>query len=92
MIAGVSMGVKQRNLISMVDFENESLNLTEKMKPLLSSYTQGGDENSGKKNNSGEKNSSTTVKVKDINNKGGRPALPDGEKSEKTQANIDSMG
>lgn len=92
MIAGVSMGVKQRNLISMIDFENDFLDLTEKMKPLMSSYTSTGEENSGKKNNSGEKNSSTTVKVKDINNKGGRPELPDEEKSEKTQANIDSMG
>lgn len=90
MRAGVAMGVKQRNLISMIDFENEFLDLDEKMIPLLSSYTQSGDENSAKKNNSGEKNSSTTTQVKDITNKGGRPELADEDKSEKTQANIDS--
>jgi hypothetical protein len=39
MRAGVSMGVKQRNLISTIDFENEFLELTDKMKPLMSSYT-----------------------------------------------------
>jgi len=61
MRAGVAMGVKQRNLISMIDFENEFLDLDEKMIPLLSSYTQSGDENSSKKNNSGEKNSSTST-------------------------------
>lgn len=92
MIAGVSMGVKQRDLISMIDFENDFLGLTEKMKPLMSSYTSTGEEGSGKKNNSGEKNSSSSVKVKDISNKGGRPELPDEQKSEKTQANIKAMG
>ena len=86
------MGTKQRDLISMIDFENEFLELDEKMKPLMSSYTQTSDENSGKKNNSGEKNSSTTVSVKNITNKGGRPELDDENKSEKTQANIAAMG
>ena len=91
MRAGVAMGVKQRNLISMIDFENEFLDLDEKMIPLLSSYTQSGNENSEKKNNSTEKNSSTSVQVKDITNKGGRPTLADEDRSQKTQANIDSM-
>lgn len=89
--AGIALGIKQRNLISSIDFENEFLNLDEKMKPLLSSYTQSGDENSSKKNNSGEKNSSGSVQVKNINNKGGRPALSVEERSEKTTANIESM-
>ena len=92
MRAGVAMGVKQRNLISVIDFENEFLDLDVKMKPLLSSYTQTGDENSDKKNNPTKKNSNTTASVKDITNKGGRPELADEDKSEKTQANIDSMG
>jgi hypothetical protein len=62
------------------------------MIPLMSSYTQTGDENSDKKNNSSEKNSGGKSSVKDITNKGGRPALADEDKSQKTQANIDSMG
>jgi hypothetical protein len=61
MRAGVAMGVKQRNLISTIDFENEFLNLDEKMIPLLSSYTQTGDEKSEEKNNSTKKNASTSV-------------------------------
>jgi hypothetical protein len=58
MRVGAVMGIKQRSLVSTIDFENELLNLDEKMVPLLSSYTQSGNENSQKKNNSGEKNSS----------------------------------
>ena len=92
MRAGVAMGVKQRDLISMIDFENEFLNLDEKMIPLLSSYTQSGNENSKEKNNSGEKNSGNATQSRDLTNKGGRPELPDEEKSEKTQANIAAMG
>jgi len=92
MRAGVAMGVKQRNLISMIDFENEFLDLDEKMIPLMSSYTSTGEENSDKKNNSSEKKGSSKLSTKDITNKGGRPELPDEEKSEKTQANIAAMG
>lgn len=92
MRAGAAFGVKQRDLVSAIDFENEFLNLDEKMVPLMSSYTQTGDENSTKKNNSSEKNSGNKTSPKDITNKGGRPELPDEEKSQKTQANIDSMG
>jgi len=92
MRAAVALGEKQRNLVSSINFENEFLNLDEQMLPLMSSYTQTGDENSEKKNDSPKKNGNTTGTVKDITNKGGRPSLPDEEKSQKTQANIDSMG
>ena len=86
-----ALGVKQRNLVSSLDFENEFLNLDEKMVPLMSSYTQTGEENSDEKNKKSEKKGSSSSQSKDITNKGGRPALADEEKSQKTQANIDSM-
>lgn len=92
MIPAVALGVKQRNLVSAIDFENEFLDLEEKMVPLTSSYTQTGDENSEKKNDSSKKTGNTVATVKDISNKGGRPALADELKSQKTQANIDSQG
>ena len=91
MRVGAALGIKQRNLVSTIDFENEFLNLDEKMIPLSSSYTQTGDEKSSEKNNSEKKNSSGKGQVKDITNKGGRPTLADEERSQKTQANIDSM-
>lgn len=86
MFAGVAMGIKQRDQISLMEFENEFLEMSSKMIPLQSSYTSSGD--------SGESGEKTTSKAgnKDLNNKGGRPELPDEEKSEKTQANIAAMG
>jgi hypothetical protein len=53
------LGMKQLSLVSAIDFENEFLNLDEKMVPLMSSYTQTGDEKSEEKNNSTKKNSSS---------------------------------
>ncbi len=50
------------------------------MLPLMSSYTQTGDE----KNHSSEKNSSNSSGAKNLTNTGGRPELPEEEKSEKT--------
>ena len=91
MRVGAVLGMKQRSLVSSIDFENEFLDLDEKMKPLMSSYTQSGDENSSEKNNSEKKNSSGSSQSKDITNKGGRPTLADEDRSQKTQANIDSM-
>ena len=91
MRVGAALGVKQRNLVSAIDFENEFLNLDEKMVPLMSSYTQPGNENSNEKNKNSEKNGSGGSQSKDITNKGGRPTLADEDKSQKTQANIDSM-
>lgn len=90
MRVGAALGMKQRSLVSAINFENEFLNLDEQMVPLMSSYTQTGDENSSEKNNSKKKNSGSSIQAKDITNKGGRPTLADEERSQKTQANIDS--
>lgn len=89
MFAGVAMGIKQRDQISLMTFENDFLKMSEKMIPLQSSYTTPGGQENNK--SSGEK----VVKVSggnDLDNKGGRPELPDEQKSEKTQANIAAMG
>lgn len=86
MRAGVSYGIKQINQLSLITFENDFLKMHEKMIPLMSSYTQTGDE----KNISSKEKSSGGSSGKNINNTGGRPALPAEQKSEKTQKNIDS--
>ena len=90
MRVAAALGMKQRSLVSAIDFENEFLELDEKMIPLMSSYTQTGNENSEEKNNSTKKNSSSKSQPKDITNKGGRPTLADDKRSQKTQDNIDS--
>ena len=91
MFAGVAMGIKQRDLISLMEFENDFLKMSEKMIPLQSSYTTPGGEVAAEEQ-SGAQKTSTSVKVEDIDNKGGRPELPDEQKSEKTQANIKAAG
>ena len=86
MAAGIAMGIKQMDQLSLMNFENEVLGMTEKMKPLQSSYTTS---NSNKKE--GETSTSQT-QSSNLSNEGGRPELPDEEKSEKTQANIAAEG
>ena len=92
MFAGVAMGIKQMDQLSLMSFENDFLDMTNKMVPLQSSYTTSGKANSGKNSSTSAEKTTTTTQVNDIDNKGGRPELPDEEKSEKTQANIAAEG
>jgi hypothetical protein len=72
-----------------MDFENDFLQMSDKMKPLQSSYTTS---NSGEKSENSEQKTTVSIKNDDLDNKGGRPELPDEQKSEKTQANIAAAG
>lgn len=93
MYAGVAMGIKQMEQLSLMNFENDFLEMSSKMIPLQSSYTTSGTAVANEEKS--KKTSQTTTsssQPKDLNNKGGRPELPDEEKSEKTQANIAAMG
>ena len=93
MFAGVAMGIKQREQLSLMTFENDFLKMSEEMIPLQSSYTTSGNTiASEEKNKSSAQNSSNSQQVQNIDNKGGRPELDDTEKSEKTQANIAAAG
>ena len=76
-----------------MNFENDFLKMSEKMIPLQSSYTTpGGTVAQEGKNNSSAQKSSNSPASGNINNTGGRPELPDEQKSEKTQANIQAAG
>ena len=94
MFAGVAMGIKQIDQLSLMDFENDLLEMSSKMIPLQSSYTTSGSTIVGEEKKSSQ--SAESIKVSktttDITNEGGRPELPDEQKSEKTQANIAAMG
>ena len=94
MFAGVAMGIKQMDQLSLMNFENDFLEMSQKMVPLQSSYTTSGNTiaTEEKKVSSSAKNSGTSTEITDITNVGGRPELPDEQKSEKTQSNIDSQG
>ena len=91
MFAGVAMGIKQRDQLSLMNFENDFLEMSIKMVPLQSSYTTSGNTIANEeKNNSSAEKTVTKTESKDLTNTGGRPELPDEQKSEKTQSNIDS--
>lgn len=93
MYAGVAMGIKQADQLSLMNFENEFLQMSSKMVPLQSSYTTSGNTiQNEEKNNSAAKNTTGNSLSNDITNTGGRPELPDEQKSEKTQANIAAAG
>lgn len=95
MYAGVAVGIKQVNQLSLMDFENDFLKMSEKMIPLQSSYTTSGKEVAEESKNKNEKSGENTGKsssAQDLSNSGGRPTLDDKDKSEKTQANIKAEG
>ena len=93
MFAGVAMGIKQRDQLSLMNFENEFLEMSTKMIPLQSSYTTSGNVVANEeKTNSSEQKTNNSQTIQDITNTGGRPELSDEEKSEKTQANIAAAG
>lgn len=92
MAAGVAMGLKQRELLSLMDFENNFLDMSVKMVPLQSSYTTSNSSNNQQKNKNSAENDVNHSQPSNIISEGGRPELPDELKSEKTQANIAAMG
>lgn len=95
MYAGAALGIKQSNQLSLMDFENEFLKMSEKMIPLQSSYTTSGTaiaaETEKEDNNSGEEKGGIRSNATDLTDSGGRPSLDTQEKSEKTQSNIDAQ-
>ena len=94
MIAGVSMGIKQTEQLSLIKLENDYLKMSEKMIPLQSSYTTSGTSVANEEKNNSTSGEKTIERLPgdNLNNKGGRPELPDEQKSEKTQANIAAAG
>ena len=92
MFAGVALGMKQMDQLSLMNFENDFLKMSEKMVPLQSSYTTSGKTiaNEEKNNSSSTQTTVKTSRQSDITDEGGRPELPDEQKSEKTQANIEA--
>lgn len=85
MAAGVVTGLKQIDMLPTMVFENEYLHMSERMMPLMSTYTMSSNE---KKSTDSQNNASTS----NISNEAGRPTVADEDRSDQTQANIDSEG
>ena len=95
MLPQIALGHSQSSIINTAYFENSVLDLSAIMIPPLMSSTMTSEDILGKKDSETSGNSqSTQSKVEVIQteeNKGGRPALPDDQKSDKTIQNIESM-
>lgn len=93
MYAGVALGIKQVNQLSLMSFENDFLEMSTKMIPLQSSYTTSGKDIQAEEKN--ENNSTNTTKTNGnedltIEETGGRPSKSLEEQTEKTVANQES--
>lgn len=96
MLPQIALGHSQSEILSMATFENQVLHLSDIMIPPMSSNTMSGKVESQEisaANKSKPSNKTTvTTKVTDSEEaKGGRPELPDDQKSEKTIANREAQ-
>lgn len=92
MYAGVAMGMKQKDQLSLMNFENDVLKMSIKMVPLQSSYTTSGTAiQQEEKTANAEENTTSSTQIQDVSNTGGRPTLSVEKQTEKTQSNNDSM-
>lgn len=96
MLPQIALGHSQSEILSMATFENQVLHLSDIMIPPMSSNTMSGKVESQEisaANKSKTSNKTTvTTKVTDSEEaKGGRPELPDDQKSEKTIANREAQ-
>lgn len=82
----IALGHSQSFILNTAYFENEVLKLTEIMIPPLMSSTMSSEDVLGK---NGESNNQKTQKSSE--DKGGRPELPNDQKSEKTIKNLEAM-
>ena len=85
MVAGVAIGIKQKDQLSLMSFENDILEMASKMIPLQSSYTTSGAEI--KKEEKSEEKQTNNNTPQDLNDSGGRPELDDTAKTDKTEQN-----
>ena len=85
LMPALAFGLSQRDLINIKDLENEVLKLGDRLKPLMTSYTQSGDGNNGE----GATQKGTPTDTGE--NEGGRPKKKEDEKAEKTIQNEESL-
>lgn len=94
-LPAIALGSSQSEIINAAYFENQILNLTELMVPLMSSNTMSSKdvkENSGSKKTTSDEAETKKVAAQTEENKGGRPELDETEKSDKTLANEAALG
>lgn len=91
LMPALALGMTQRDIVNIKDLENDVLKLGDKLKPLSTSYTQSGSDKGDSEESSKSKEGEGSEKPAETNpDQGGRPALKEGEKTEKTIVNEES--
>ena len=84
LLPALAFGLTQKDLVNIKDLENDVLKLGDKLKPLMSSYTQTGDGTSKEGSPEGKP-------VETDVDEGGRPKKKEDEKADKTHQNEESL-
>lgn len=85
MLPQIALGHSQSSILNSIYFENDVLNLASIMIPPISTNTINGEDILGKK---GQSNTDKNQ----VDSEGGRPELPEDQKSDKTLANEAAKG
>ena len=85
LMPALAFGLSQRDIVNIKDLENEVLKLGDRLKPLMTSYTQSGDGKDGEGTTQKETPANTDA------DEGGRPTKKEDEKAEKTIQNEESL-
>ena len=91
LMPSLALGLTQKDLVNIKDLENNVLKLGDKLKPLATSYTQSNSDQKEEKNEEEKsEEEKEPISIDTDPDKGGRPSLKQGEKTEKTIQNEES--
>lgn len=69
LMPAVAMGLSQKDIVNIKDLENDVLDLGEKLKPLISAYTQSGEDEGGRPKKEGGEKADKTVRNEESKHK-----------------------
>lgn len=69
LMPAVAMGLSQKDIVNIKDLENDVLDLGEKLKPLISAYTQSGEDEGGRPKKEGGEKADKTVQNEESKHK-----------------------
>lgn len=90
LMPALAYGLSQRDLVNLKDLENDVLKLGDRLKPLMTSYTQSSSEENSDSDGGKAEEASKTPVATDIN-EGGRPRIKEENKADKTIENQESL-
>ena len=94
LLPALAFGLTQKDLVNVKDLENDVLKLGDRLKPLMTSYTQSNSASGEDGDGDGENGDGNTSKGKPVDtdiDEGGRPKKKEDKKADKTHKNEESL-